>query len=56
MTIASSILTLLLGVVFAVAVFGVNLWRFKDDALRGNGVESSVNPGVLLPTSTKLCN
>ena len=57
MTMASSIFTLLLGVAdFGVTVFGVNLWRFKDDALGGNGVESSLNPGVLLPTSTKLRN
>jgi hypothetical protein len=53
MTMASSIFTLLLGVILGVVVFGVNLWRFKDDAFGGNGVESSLSPGVLLPTSTK---
>lgn len=46
---ASSICTFLLSVL----AFGPNLGRFKDDALGGNGVEPSVNPGVLLPTEAR---
>lgn len=46
---ASSICTFLFGVV----VFDVNLGRFKDDVLGGIGVESSLSPGVLLPTKYK---
>ena len=51
-TMASSICTFLL----SVPVLDPNFGRFKDDALGGSGVESSVNPGVLLPTDARPSN